>query len=71
MTIADMRTKIAKQRVMIITQAIMFVVIIILATMLVKEKSYWQGYNDAYNTGQADGWQGCIEENNLYERYER
>lgn len=65
----DMKEKIAKQRVMIITQAIMFVVIIILATMLIKEKSYWQGYNDAYNTGQADGWQGCIEENNLYERY--
>lgn len=36
---------------------------------LVQEKSYNAGYNDAYNTGQADGWQGCIEENNLYGRY--
>lgn len=69
MTIANMRTKIAKQRVMIIMQAVMFVVIIILAIMLAREKSYWQGYNDAYNTGQADGLQSCIEENNLHERY--
>ena len=36
----------------------------------------WNGYNDAYNSVQAeydrgvgDGWHGCIEENNLYERY--
>lgn len=70
MTIANMRTKIEKQRVVIMAQAVMFVVIIILATMLVREKSYWQGYNEAYNTGQADGWQSCIEENNLYGRYE-
>ena len=68
---AEMKEKIAKQRIVIIAQTIMFVAIIILATMLVKEKSYWQGYNEAYNTGQADGWQGCIEENNLYERYEK
>lgn len=68
---AEMKEKIAKQKVVIAAQTILFVVIIIFATMLVKEKSYWQGYNDAYNTGQADGWQGCIEENNLYERYEK
>lgn len=68
---AEMKEKIAKQKVVIAAQTILFVAIIILATMLVKEKSYWQGYNDAYNTGQADGWQGCIEENNLYERYEK
>jgi hypothetical protein len=66
---AEMKNKISIQRVMIIMQAIMFGVIFILTTMLVQEKSYWQGYNDAYNTGQADGWQGCIEENNLYGRY--
>lgn len=66
---AEMKEKISMQRVMIIMQAVMFVVIFILTIMLVKEKSYWQGYNDAYNTGQADGWQSCVEENNLYERY--
>lgn len=34
-----------------------------------EERAYWEGYNDAYNTGTADGWRGCIEENNLYDRY--
>ena len=40
------------------------------------ERSYWNGYNEAYNSVQAeydrgvgDGWRGCIEENNLYDRY--
>ena len=40
------------------------------------ERSYWNGYDDAYNSVQAeyergvgDGWRGCIEENNLYDRY--
>lgn len=47
-----------------------------LAVGLWVERSYWRGYNDAYNSVQAeyergvgDGWRGCIEENNLYERY--
>lgn len=73
MTISNMRTKIERQRVIIITQAIFVVVIIINAIsmiMLVKEKSYWQGYNEAYDTGTKNGWQSCIEENNLYEKYE-
>ena len=40
------------------------------------ERSYWNGYNEAYNSVQAeydrgvgDGWRGCIEENNLYDKY--
>lgn len=47
-----------------------------LAVGLLIERSYWNGYNDAYNSVQAeyergvgDGWRGCIEENNLYYRY--
>ena len=63
---AEMKEKIVKQRVIIVA----LVVISILVTMLVREKSYWQGYNEAYNTGTKNGWQSCIEENNLYERYE-
>lgn len=46
------------------------------AVGLLIERSYWNGYNDAYNSVQAEyergvdeGWQGCIEENNLYGRY--
>ena len=70
MTIAKMRAKIEKQRIVIIMQVIMFVAVTILVTMLVREKSYWQGYNEAYDTGVKNGWQSCIEENNLYERYE-
>lgn len=73
MTISNMRTKIERQRVIIITQAIFTMVIIINAMsifLLVREKSYWQGYNEAYDTGTKNGWQSCIEENNLYERYE-
>ena len=66
MTISNMRTKIEKQRVIIVA----LVVISILITVLVREKSYWQGYNEAYDTGTKNGWQSCIEENNLYERYE-
>ena len=50
---------------LILTSIALFAMVI----FLVQEKSYNAGYNDAYNTGQADGWQGCIEENNLYERY--
>lgn len=45
--------------------ALLFVAIL----KITKQTAYDEGYNDAYNTGQADGWQGCIEENNLYERY--
>lgn len=63
---AEMKEKIVKQRVIIMA----LVVISILVTMLVREKSYWQGYNEAYDTGTKNGWQSCIEENDLYERYE-
>ena len=63
---AEMKEKIVKQRVIIVA----LVVISILVMMLVREKSYWQGYNEAYDTGTKHGWQSCIEENNLYERYE-
>ena len=66
MTISNMRTKIERQRVIIVA----LVVISILVTMVVREKSYWQGYNEAYDTGTKNGGQSCIEENNLYERYE-
>lgn len=69
MTIVNMRTKIEKQRV-VIALVIMTIAFLVVTIMLAKEKSYWRGYNEAYNTGQADGWQSCIEENNLYERYE-
>lgn len=45
------------------------IVATIVTLVLVHNTSYWQGYNEGYNTGTADGFQGCIEENNLYDRY--
>lgn len=70
MTRLEMKREIKKNDVWKITAIIMTIAFLTAMIMMAKEKSYWQGYNDAYNTGQADGWQGCIEENNLYERYE-
>lgn len=75
-----------KNRAEVITAVIMFgALVALLALPLVaiaygqgkaNERAYWEGYNDAYNSVQAeyergvgDGWRGCIEENNLYDRY--
>ena len=41
----------------------------ILSVGLAYERGHNSGYNDGWNDGTAYGWQGCIEENNLYERY--
>lgn len=43
--------------------------VFILSVGLAYERGYNSGYNDGWNDGRADGWGGCIEENNLYERY--
>lgn len=56
--------------------ALLALVAVGVAVGLMIERSYWNGYNDAYNTAQAeydrgvgDGWRGCVEENNLQDRY--
>lgn len=45
----------------------------ILSVGLAYERGHNGGYNEGWNDGTAygtnEGWQGCIEENNLYERY--
>jgi len=43
--------------------------VFILSVGLAYERGYNGGYNKGWNDGTAYGWQGCIEENNLYERY--
>mgnify|MGYP006967153570 CR=1 FL=1 len=75
-----------KNRAEIITAVIMFGALVALLSITLvaitrgqgkaEERAYWEGYNDAYNSVQAeyergvgDGWRGCIEENNLYDRY--
>ena len=41
----------------------------ILSVGLAYERGHNNGYDEGWYDGRADGWQGCIEENNLYERY--
>ena len=47
----------------------------ILSVGLAWERGHNNGYNEGWYDGRADGveqgWRGCIEENNLYERYSR
>lgn len=47
--------------------------VLILSVGLAYERGHNTGYNEGWNDGTAYGttssWQGCIEENNLYERY--
>lgn len=35
----------------------------------VHAQAYAQGWSDGASDGTAQGWRGCIEENNLYYRY--
>lgn len=49
----------------------LLVVVFVLAVGLAYERGHNGGYNEGWNDGTAyeKGWQHCIEENNLYERY--
>lgn len=61
------------KKVGIIIVAVLLVAVYILSVGLAYERGHNGGYNDGWNDGKADGidtgWRGCIEENNLYERY--
>lgn len=48
---------------------VLAVVVLILSIGLAYERGHNNGYNEGWNDGTAYGWQGCIEENNLYNRY--
>lgn len=69
MTRQELKREIKKADAWKIALVIMTIAFLVVTIMLAKEKSYWQGYNEAYDTGVKSGWQSCIEENNLYERY--
>lgn len=49
------------------------IMVLVLGVGLSYERGHNSGYNEGWNDGRADaideGWRGCIEENNLYERY--
>lgn len=53
--------------------AVLIVAVFVLAVGLAYERGHNSGYNDGWYDGKADdvdqGWRGCIEENNLYDRY--
>lgn len=49
--------------------AVLLAVVFVLGVGLAYERGHNNGYNEGWNDGTAYGWQGCIEENNLYERY--
>ena len=70
MTRQELKREIKKTDAWKIALVVMTIAFLVVTIMLAKEKSYWQGYNEAYDTGVKSGWQSCIEENNLYERYE-
>lgn len=50
---------------------VLLAVVFVLSVGLAYERGHNRGYNEGWNDGTAYGWQGCIEENNLYERYEK
>lgn len=49
--------------------AVLVGLVFILSVGLAYERGQNGGYNEGWNDGTAYGWRGCIEENNLYERY--
>lgn len=58
---------------MAVMLAVLGGLVLILGVGLAYERGHNNGYNEGWNDGTAygveQGWQGCIEENNLYERY--
>ena len=63
------------KKVEIIIIAVLLVAVYILSVGLAWERGHNHGYNEGWYDGRADaveqGWRGCIEENNLYERYSK
>lgn len=64
------------ERVMAVAIGVLLILAGVLAVGLAYERGHNTGYNEgwydgtAYNGGYEGGWRHCIEENNLYERYE-
>lgn len=54
---------------------VLVIAVFVLSVGLAYERGHNAGYNEGWNDGTAYaeswGWQSCIEENNLYERYEQ
>lgn len=58
-----------------ITAVIISILALIVSLVSLGKMMYDIGYDDGWKDGTAHaeswGWQSCIEENNLYERYEQ
>ena len=48
---------------------VLLAVVLVLSVGLAYERGHNRGYDEGWNDGTAYGWQGCIEDNNLYQRY--
>lgn len=73
------------RKIMAVVVGGLLLAVFILSLGLAYERGHNSGYNEGWNDGRADGieqgieqgiaegreygWQGCIEENNLYRRY--
>lgn len=56
-------------RILLIIIGVLAIALGVLSVGLAYERGHNNGYNEGWNDGTAYGWQGCIEENNLYNRY--
>lgn len=65
----DYKRKQQQFNVLVVVLVIIVVAFNLVAVGLAYERGHNNGYNEGWNDGTAYGWQGCIEENNLYERY--
>lgn len=63
----------SRKRIIAVVVGGLLLAVYILSVGLAYERGHNGGYNDGWYDGKADGidtgWRGCIEENNLYERY--
>lgn len=58
-----------KNSILVVLLIILTGAVFVLAIGLAHERGHNAGYGEGWNDGRADGWQGCIEENNLYKKY--
>lgn len=57
-------------KILLLVNGVLMLIIFLLGIGLAYERGHNNGYNEGWNDGTAYGWQGCIEENNLYNRYD-
>lgn len=63
----------SRKRIVAVVVGGLLLAVFILSVGLAYERGHNSGYDEGWYDGTAYaeswGWQGCIEENNLYERY--